>query len=201
MPPGHLQQRVRTTVQRAGNMETRARAWTWRWLGFSASLAVAAIVLWSVVPILTDSASQDHLLGELVGSHVRSLMVDHLTDVSSSDSHTVKPWFEGKLDFSPQVPDLTAQGFPLGGGRLDYLANRAVAALVYQRRQHVINLFIWPAGPDVDVEETRAARQGYHLIHWQAAGMTYWAVSNLNQRELQEFIQAVRHYISAATSP
>jgi anti-sigma factor RsiW len=164
-------------------------------------LAVAALVLWSVGPLLTGAARQDHLLQELVGSHVRSLMVDHLTDVLSDDSHMVKPWFEGKLDFSPQVPELAAQGFPLVGGRLDYLANRSVAAVVYRRRQHLINLFIWPTGSDVDVEETVVARQGYHLVPWQRSGMTYWAVSNLNQRELHEFIRAVQSYLATVTSP
>ena len=121
------------------------------------------------------------MLQELVAGHVRSLMADHLTDITSSDSHTVKPWFEGKLNFSPPVPDLSMQGFRFFGGRLDYLDQRSVAALVYQRREHVINLFMSPAQPEIGGYESIVTRQGYHLAHWQEAGMSYWAVSNLNQ--------------------
>ena len=140
-----------------------------------------ALALWSVMPLWIKSSAPDYALQELVAGHVRSLMVDHLTDVTSSDSHTVKPWFEGKLDFSPPVPDLSTQGFRFVGGRLEYLDQRSVAALVYQRRDHVINLFMWPAQPEVGGYETMVTRQGYHLAHWQEAGMSYWAVSNLNQ--------------------
>jgi anti-sigma factor RsiW len=104
----------------------------------------------------------------------------------------VKLWFEGKLDFSPHVIDLREQGFPLVGGRLDYLDSRPVAALVYQRRQHIINLYTWPSAPPSDAGRTAVARQGYQLIHWNTAGMTCWAISNLNRRELQEFAQAVQ---------
>ena len=126
-------------------------------------------------------------------------MVDYLTDVTSSDSHTVKPWFEGKLNFSPPVPELTVQGFRLVGGRLEFLGERPVAALVYQRREHVINLFTWPAQPEAGGHETMVTRQGYHLAHWRVSGMSYWAVSNLNQRELREFVRAVRQQTSAVS--
>jgi anti-sigma factor RsiW len=200
-PPEPLEQRIRTAVRRVSNAERRTWGWSWRWLSLGAALACVAVVLWSVVPILLESPAQDHLLQELVAGHVRSLMVDHLADVPSADSHTVKPWFEGKLDFSPPVPDLTAQGFRLVGGRLEYLAKRPVAALVYQRREHLINLFIWPADAGVGVNETMVTRQGYHLAHWRASGMSYWAVSNLNQRELQEFVRTVRQQTSSAVSP
>jgi len=115
--------------------------------------------------------------------------VDHLTDVASSDRHTVKPWFRGELDFSPQVPDLTLQGYALSGGRLDYLTDRPVAALVYYRRLHAINLFTWPADDDDEKAVRRLARQGYNIRYWQRAGMTYWAISDLNEQELDEFVQ------------
>ena len=130
---------------------------------------------------------------ELVASHVRSQMLpSHRFDVASSDPHTVKPWFEGKLDFSPPVKDLADRGFPLVGGRLDYLHNRPVAALVYQRRKHLISLFTWPAGDPANQAPRAATRQNQHVVRWAQGGMNYWAVSDLNAEELQQFVQAVR---------
>jgi anti-sigma factor RsiW len=155
-----------------------------------------ALALWGVIPAWIKPSAADHTVQELIGGHVRSLMVDHLTDVTSAETHTVKPWFEGKLDFSPPVPDLSLQGFRLVGGRLEYLLQRSVAALVYQRRQHVINLFMWPARPELDRDQSMVTRQGYHLARWHEAGMSFWVVSNVNRRELQEFVRAVRHEIS-----
>lgn len=198
-PPAPLERRIRAAVRRVSNADTRTWGWSWRWLSLGAAMACVAIVLWGVVPLFMKSSAPDHALQELVASHVRSLMVDHLTDVTSSDSHTVKPWFEGKLNFSPPVPELTVQGFRLVGGRLEYLGERPVAALVYQRREHVINLFTWPAQPEAGGHETMVTRQGYHLAHWRVSGMSYWAVSNLNQRELREFVRAVRQQTSAVS--
>jgi anti-sigma factor RsiW len=191
-PPEPLESRILATVRRLSHANTRTWGWPWRWLSLGAAVACVAMVLWSVMPLVREFSAPDYMLQDLVAGHVRSLMVDHLTDVTSSDSHTVKPWFEGKLDFSPPVPDLTMQGFRLAGGRLEYLGNQPVAALVYQRRQHVINLFMWPAQSEVNSSETVTARQGYHLAHWQVSGMSYWAVSNLNQAELREFVRAMR---------
>jgi anti-sigma factor RsiW len=119
-------------------------------------------------------------------------MADHLTDVPSSDQHTVKPWFNGKLDFSPTVKDLREHGFSLNGGRVDYIGNRPVAALVYQCRQHSINLFVWPSASAPAVNEKAEERQGYNLIRWSNGGMTYWAISDLNLVELQQFAQLIR---------
>jgi anti-sigma factor RsiW len=124
---------------------------------------------------------------EVVSSHIRSLMASHLTDVASTDQHTVKPWFNGKLDFSPPVSDLSASGYPLIGGRLDYLRGRSVAALVYQRRKHWINVFTWPDEGGKDSETPPRTQQGYHVIHETHGGMAYWIVSDLNSEELSAF--------------
>jgi anti-sigma factor RsiW len=134
----------------------------------------------------------DAVAQEVVGSHVRALMGDHLFDVRSTDQHTVKPWFLGKLDFSPPVTDLAPAGFPLTGGRLDYVAGHPVAALVYTRGQHTINVFVWPEGSDaIRSSEARAIR-GFHVRHWTRGGMAYWAVSDVNDADLDQFAHALQ---------
>jgi len=198
--PANLQKRVRSATRKASKAETRPQVWSWRWLSVGTSLAVLAIITWSLVPFLTGPSADDRLAQEVISAHVRSLMVNHLVDVSSSDQHTVKPWFNGKLDFSPPVKDLTDYGFPLVGGRLDYLNNRPVAALVYRRQQHFINLFIQPSSQGSEVDQKTVARQGYHLFHWTKAGMIYWVVSDLNESELQQFAKLVQNQASPATA-
>jgi anti-sigma factor RsiW len=128
---------------------------------------------------------------EVVGDHVRALRDDHLFDVRSSDQHTVKPWFLGKLDFSPPVDDLSSIGFSLVGGRLDRVAGQPVAALVYQRRLHPINVFIWPATDRAAASDTRTIR-GFQVRHWIRNGMSFWAVSDLNDAELGELVSALQ---------
>ena len=129
--------------------------------------------------------------GEVVGDHVRALRDAHLFDVRSSDQHTVKPWFLGKLDFAPPVEDLSSIGFPLVGGRLDHVARRPVAALVYQRRLHPINVYIWPAADGTAASDTRSIR-GFQVRHWIRNGMSFWAVSDLSDAELGEFVRALQ---------
>jgi len=135
--------------------------------------------------LLVLTPAQQNLLDQVVASHVRALQPGHLEDVVSTDEHTVKPWFDGKLDFAPPVKDLAAKNFPLVGGRLDYLDDRAVAALVYRHDKHVIDLFIWPErGGSTFVA---SSRDGYNTVHWSAGGMTFWAVSDLEASELGTF--------------
>ena len=123
---------------------------------------------------------------EIVAGHIRALQPGHLMDVVSTDQHTVKPWFDGRIDFAPPVRDLKEAGFPLEGGRLDYLAGRPVAVLNYQRRQHIIDVFIWPESGTA--EQTATSRSGYNMVRWTANGMAFWAVSDLDPKELAEFV-------------
>jgi anti-sigma factor RsiW len=163
----------------------------WYWIpAFAAASIIVALTLFFLRP---GASNDEWLAREIVSSHIRSMMADHLTDVVSSDQHTVKPWFDGKLDFSPPVVDLTSKGFPLAGGRMDYAGSRPVAALVYQRRQHLINLFIYPSPDNSDTGKQMSVRQGYNLIRWNRSGMSFWAVSDLNLNELQEFAQAIQN--------
>jgi anti-sigma factor RsiW len=151
-------------------------------MGSVLSGAIAA----SLAVFLLRSQEDQRILGDVVSAHLRSLQGDRLIDVQSSDQHTVKPWFNGRLDVAPPVIDLTAQGFTLIGGRLDYIDGRPVAAIVYKRRAHVINLFVAPVtGPE------RGARieqvQGFNIWHWTRADLGFWAASDINAEELQEF--------------
>jgi anti-sigma factor RsiW len=142
--------------------------------------------------LLGNGVGADVVAREVLTSHLRSLMPGHLMDVVSTDQHTVKPWFDGRIDFSPPVNDFAADGFRLVGGRLDYLAGRPVAALVYQRRKHIVNVFVWPAadGSQSAVEST--AHDGYNLLHWRRGGMNYWMASDLNAQEMGDFARLLR---------
>jgi anti-sigma factor RsiW len=193
--PARLEKRIRAALPREAarpREESRAMWWLRRTLPIAAPIAVAALLVLSLNPGLFGPAADDSIGREVVASHVRSLMAAHLTDVASSDQHTVKPYFEGKLDFSPPVSDFAAQGFKLVGGRLDYLDQRPVAALIYQHGKHAVNVFIWPAANGAEAAEKDSVRQGYNLAHFARGGMNYWVVSNLNRIELEKLVAMLK---------
>jgi anti-sigma factor RsiW len=178
-------------VQLAAPLATRGRRRSSLQLAAMAASVLLLIGASATIGILLfpGPSADDRLAERIVASHVRSLQVDHLTDVASSDKHTVKPWFRGKLDFSPQVPDLSAEGYILTGGRMDYLTDRPVAVLVYSRRLHAINVFTWPAVDDENKAVRKSSQQGYQIRTWNQSKMTYWAVSDLNDQEFDEFVK------------
>ena len=196
--PDTLRQRVRASLRTAARGQTQRRfglvSW-WRPLAMAASLAIVAIGSWNLA---IQRAAGLALADDLLASHIRSLMPGHLTDVLSSDQHTVKPWFNGRLDYSPPVYDFTGRGYPLLGGRLDYVDERTVAVLAYGRRQHLINVYLWPATRGPSVAPKTRDRQGYHELHWTTADYTYWVVSDLGLAELHDFAQLVQQADSLA---
>ncbi|MBI3449795.1 MAG: anti-sigma factor [Acidobacteria bacterium] len=188
--PPRLAARVRSAVRKEA--KGRATGWlpSWRWAAVAASVAPLAILTWALVALSKTPSPGDLLNQEIVSAHLRSLMGNHLMDFPSSDQHTVKPAFAGRIDFSPDVRGLSGVGFTLIGGRLDYLDGRPVAALVYGRRKHVINLFIWPSAGGEGARGVETSLRGYNLLRWSRAGMLYSAVSDLNAPELRELRKA-----------
>jgi len=188
--PERLRSNVRAMLWAQVKRPQRRRSWLPTWAATAAALLLGVAGGWQLAIRQVAGGIGSDLVSEVVAGHVRSLQGAHLTDVASSEHHTVKPWFAGKLDFSPPVPDFIKEGFPLIGGRLDYLGDRPVAALAYGRRQHVINLFVWPSR-DSNSLPAAVSRRGYYVVHGVAGGMTYWAISDLNATELSQFGQLV----------
>ncbi|MFI5166257.1 MAG: anti-sigma factor family protein [Thermoanaerobaculales bacterium] len=185
--PDALRARLNAALRARAGAARPGRAWSRTWLA-AAALLVLGVAIGSLATRLALAPSAERVAeGEVLAAHLRSLAGDHLTEVASSDQHTVKPWFAGKLDFSPSVMDLSAEGFPLAGGRLDAIGLHPVAALVYRRRLHVINVFTWPARSDREIAPVATTMNGYHLIRWARSGMSYWAVSDLDAQELHRF--------------
>jgi anti-sigma factor RsiW len=169
-----------------------SRLWNWSWPSASvmAAVAIAAVVLIGFLPMLRVS-NTDTLSAEILDNHLRALQAVHPVDVPSSDQHTVKPWFQGKTSFSPPVPDLTQDGFILIGGRLEVIHQQPAAAIVYRRRQHVIDLYVSPS-TDTDSKIELHELGGYHLLHWTQNNMSYWAVSDVDAADLRTFADLIR---------
>ncbi|HSY74172.1 MAG TPA: anti-sigma factor [Dongiaceae bacterium] len=182
--PTGLRRRIKVELDSQVETKSRWNFWNWNWLTAATSGFATACLVLLLTMMLTRPSAQQQFTQEIVSSHIRSLMENHLLDVVSTDQHTVKPWFDGKLDFAPDVKDFAAQGFPLVGGRLDYLNDRAVAALVYRRNKHLINVFVWPA-QGANTGKTENLR-GYSVISRDVNGFHYCLVSDLNEKELGE---------------
>ena len=187
--PAHLRKNVRAALRREAKSSRQTLS---PWLMFATGAAFAAVILGFTLFQTTRATRTNAIVDQVVANHVRSLLAVQLVDVVSSDQHTVKPWFDGKIDFAPEVRDLSANGFPLVGGRLDYLDGKTVATLVYQRNKHPINLFITPEATSRSTSPTVITRRGYNVFSWTNNGMKCWAVSDLNANELREFTELVR---------
>jgi anti-sigma factor RsiW len=190
--PKGLSSRIESRLRSASERQTREakRPALWRRLhndarqvaALAACCALSALITWW---LMSSAEQASRLEQEVVAAHVRSLLQDSPVQVASSDAHNVKPWFAGRVEFAPDVKDLTAEGFPLVGGRLDYVGQRRVGALVYRRRLHTVNVFMWPAALSETTPPTLTSKSGYNLLFWNKAGITYWALSDLDAGELR----------------
>jgi anti-sigma factor RsiW len=187
--PAGLEARIRAALPSANKVVEMPRRYFWNWAAVAAAIVVALVLTWRMLPSYPGRSGTELLAQEVVASHIRSLQPGHLLDVESTDQHTVKPWFNGKLDFSPPVKDFSEDGFPLIGGRLDYVDHRPAAALVYQRNKHFINVYVWPESEVKDKPARLAMADGYNIAFWERGGMYFCAVSDLNTGELQQFVQ------------
>jgi anti-sigma factor RsiW len=201
--PEGLRQHIQSSLRTSTSAEAPERASAWRpflllrWAGALAVLALFSVSAWQLTARLRAPSSDQRLAAEVFSGHVRSLEGNHLMDVASTDQHTVKPWFDGRLDFSPPVEDLASDDFPLVGGRLDYLEGREVAALIYQRRKHFINVFVWPDAAGSSSAQTLEPRQGYNMLRWSRGGFQFWAVSDVSATDLVEFVRILETRIGA----
>ncbi len=160
-----------------------------RWLAMAASLVAVSFVSWNAA-LMTASSRESDIENEVLDAHVRSLMLPgHLADVASTDQHTVKPWFVGKLDFAPPVRDLAADGYPLTGGRLEYIDGRRVAALTYTIRLHPVNVFVWPDAAAANSAPKLQTVKGHSIMRWTRDGMRYWAVTDAGPQEISRFVE------------
>jgi mycothiol system anti-sigma-R factor len=200
--PAALRDRIQLSLRRSNEGEVQERkmrrpSHLWEWAGAVAVLALFSLGGWQLTARLRAPSSDQQIAAEVFSSHVRSLESKHLLDVVSTDQHTVKPWFDAKLDFSPPVEDLTSDGFQLVGGRLDYLEGREVAALIYRKGEHFINVFVWPNPAGSNSTEPIESRQGYNIMRWRRGGFQCWAVSDVAPSDLSEFARLYENYKSS----
>jgi mycothiol system anti-sigma-R factor len=187
--PPELRKEIRSKLKISAASTSRSPVAAWRWLAAAAAILLLTGMAWLAVPHFRPDSPESVTSAEVIDAHIRSLQAGHLTDVTSTDQHTVKPWFDGKLDFIPPVHDFMDEGFPLIGGRLDVLGERNVAALVYGRRKHFVNVFVWPTKePDTPIHRP-GSRQGYQWVHWRHQGMEFCAVSDVSAQDLHELAQ------------
>jgi len=192
--PAALRARIDASLPQARRPNRRAVL-----RGFAMGSAVSALAATGVVAVVLRQDDQQRILSEVVSAHLRSLQAGHLTDVLSTDQHTVKPWFNGKLDVAPPVIDLTAQGFTLVGGRLDYIDARAIGAVVYRRRQHIVNLFVAQTASTEHRMPKTQTMQGFNCRRWGDRGLNFWAVSDLGADELAEFVDKFANAMKGST--
>ena len=194
--PLGLHERISAEIRKAGKAEKEPRIVRWsgwqQWMGMGVAFACGVVLSVIITIFYPVQGQQERLAGQVIDGHVRSLMVAHLSDVISTDQHTVKPWFSGKLDYSPPVKDLAKEGFALVGGRLDYMDERPVAALVYQHKLHIINVYVWPVRDKSLSAEKTVSQHGFNVTFWQQEDMQYWAVSDLNAADLKRFVDLLR---------
>jgi anti-sigma factor (TIGR02949 family) len=181
--PVALRGKIRPSLPAAARLKFGFRPLQLRWLAAAAAILLAASVGWRMMPRVNEG--DRYQAAEMVDAHLRSLQANHLTDVASTDQHTVKPWLDGKLDFSPPVRDFANDGFPLQGGRLDVLRGRTVAALVYGRRKHFVNVFVWPSS-ELEVSPRSGSHLGYQWVDWLKGGMEFCAVSDTSAADLDQ---------------
>ncbi len=193
-PPAALEARLRSALDARSQGKSVFRSPRLTWLAVAAASVVLLLIAgWAFLSLWSARTTAPGLTEQLLASHIRSQMLPgHLIDVKSSNQHTVKPWFNDKVGFSPEVADLSGQDFVLLGGRLDYIDRRPVAVVVYQRRKHKIDLYIWPSEQQNLDTPRELTRQGYHFLSWERGGMTYWAVSDLNEKELGDFMRLIQ---------
>ncbi len=188
--PAALRSQIHYAIRREEALRTPAGLRAPGWLAYAASILLAVAIGSGGTFLMIGERQEDRVAAEIIDSHLRSLLGTHLIDVASSDQHTVKPWFAGRSDLSPPVVDLSTEGFPLVGGRLDLIAGKPVPALVYRRREHVINLFVLPTG-EAGLGAT-LSRRGYSLRHWTEGDLGFWAVTDAAPTELSDFERVFR---------
>lgn len=202
--PVELRREIRSELKVPVTMGSASRVAAWRWAAIAATILLVTSVGWLVASRLRvpgPETAATVTATEVIDAHIRSLQAGHLTDVASTDQHTVKPWFDGRLDFIPPVKDYMDEGFPLIGGRLDVLGEHNVAAIVYGRRKHFINVFVWPTKEADTPIHPPGSRQGFQWVHWRNRGMEFCAVSDVSSQDLHDLAQLIVRDANNALSP